>query len=218
MRQLTHIITLALILVLASCSSTRRAATTTPSATATTQLWQPDESLQSRISLRLASTDKDITLGGNLKIKRDALIQINLTYILGINVGTIEFTPQNITLMSRATHQYATATYDQISQHLGHTVTFGKVQDYIWGQGRDIQRGPLTITADTYRPLTDGRTLPTRYQVTLKTTKTTIAATLQTTNTTHVSPTDLQALTIDTNRYQALTIEQVARMLLSMIK
>lgn len=218
MRQLTHIITLALILVLTSCSSTRKTLTPTPPTTATTQLWQPDESLQSRISLRLASTDKDITLGGNLKLKRDALIQINLTYILGINVGTIEFTPQNITLMSRATHQYATATYDQISQHLGHTVTFGKVQDYIWGQGRDIQRGPLTITADTHRPLTDGRTLPTRYQVTLHTTKTTIAATLQTTNTTHVSPTDLQALTIDTNRYQALTIEQVARMLLSMIK
>ena len=217
MRHLTYIITTVLVLVLTSCSSTRKTLTPTPPTT-TTQIWQPDESLQSRISLRLATTDKDITLGGNLKLKRDALIQINLTYILGINVGTIEFTPRGITVVSRATHQYATATYDQISQHLGHTITFGKVQDYIWGQGRDIQRGPLTITADTHRPLTDGRTLPTRYQVKLQTTKTPLTATLQTTSTTHVQPDDIQTLTIDPNRYQALTIEQVARMLMTMIK
>ena len=217
MRHLTYIITTVLVLVLTSCSSTRKTLTPTPPTT-TTQIWQPDESLQSRISLRLATTDKDITLGGNLKLKRDALIQINLTYILGINVGTIEFTPRGITVVSRATHQYATATYDQLSTYLKHTITFSKVQDYIWGQGRDIQRGPLTITADTHRPLTDGRTLPTRYQVKLQTTKTPLTVTLQTTSTTHVQPDDIQTLTIDPNRYQALTIEQVARMLMTMIK
>ena len=217
MRHLTYIITTVLVLVLTSCSSTRKTLTPTPPTT-TTQIWQPDESLQSRISLRLATTDKDITLGGNLKLKRDALIQINLTYILGINVGTIEFTPRGITVVSRATHQYATATYDQLSTYLKHTITFSKVQDYIWGQGHDIQRGPLTITADTHRPLTDGRTLPTRYQVKLQTTKTPLTATLQTTSTTHVQPTDIQALTVDQNRYQTLTIEQVARMLMAMIK
>ena len=217
MRHLTYIITTALVLVLTSCSSTRKTLTPTPPTT-TTQIWQPDESLQSRISLRLATTGKDITLGGNLKLKRDALIQINLTYILGINVGTIEFTPRGITIVSRATHQYATATYDQLSTYTGHTITFSKVQDYIWGQGRDIQRGPLTITAGTHRPLTDGRTLPTHYQVKLQTTKTPLTATLQTTSTTHVQPDDIQALTIDPNRYQALTIEQVARMLMTMIK
>ncbi len=217
MRHLTYIITTVLVLVLTSCSSTRKTLTPTPPTT-TTQIWQPDESLQSRISLRLATTDKDITLGGNLKLKRDALIQINLTYILGINVGTIEFTPRGITVVSRATHQYATATYDQLSTYLKHTITFSKVQDYIWGQGRDIQRGPLTITADTHRPLTDGRTLPTRYQVKLQTTKTPLTATLQTTSITHVQPTDIQALTVDQNRYQTLTIEQVARMLMTMIK
>lgn len=217
MRHLTYILTTALVLVLTSCSSTRKTLTPTPPTT-TTQIWQPDESLQSRISLRLATTDKDITLGGNLKLKRDALIQINLTYILGINVGTIEFTPRGITIVSRATHQYATATYDQLSTYLKHTITFSKVQDYIWGQGHDIQRGSLTITADTHRPLTDGRTLPTRYQVKLQTTKTPLTATLQTTSTTHVQPTDIQALTVDQNRYQTLTIEQVARMLMTMIK
>ena len=217
MRHLTYIITTVLVLVLTSCSSTRKTLTPTPPTT-TTQIWQPDESLQSRISLRLATTDKDITLGGNLKLKRDALIQINLTYILGINVGTIEFTPRGITVVSRATHQYATATYDQLSTYLKHTITFSKVQDYIWGQGRDIHRGPLTITADTHRPLTDGRTLPTRYQVKLQTTKTPLTATLQTTSITHVQPTDIQALTVDQNRYQTLTIEQVARMLMTMIK
>ena len=217
MRHLTYIITTVLVLVLTSCSSTRKTLTPTPPTT-TTQIWQPDESLQSRISLRLATTDKDITLGGNLKLKRDALIQINLTYILGINVGTIEFTPRGITVVSRATHQYATATYDQLSTYTGHTITFSKVQDYIWGQGHDIQRGPLTITADTHRPLTDGRTLPTRYQVKLQTTKTPLTATLQTTSITHVQPTDIQALTVDQNRYQTLTIEQVARMLMTMIK
>lgn len=216
MRHLTYIIAIALVLVITSCSSTRKTLTSTPPAT--TQIWQPDESLQSRISLRLATTGKDITLGGNLKLKRDALIQINLTYILGINVGTIEFTPRGITIVSRATHQYATATYDQLSTYIGHTITFSKVQDYIWGQGRDIQRGPLTITAGTHRPLTDGRTLPTHYQVKLQTTKTPLTATLQTTSTTHVQPDDIQALTIDPNRYQALTIEQVARMLMTMIK
>ena len=217
MRHLTYIITTVLVLVLTSCSSTRKTLTPTPPTT-TTQIWQPDESLQSRISLRLATTDKDITLGGNLKLKRDALIQINLTYILGINVGTIEFTPRGITIVSRATHQYATATYDQLSTYTGHTITFSKVQDYIWGQARDIQRGLLTITADTHRPLTDGRTLPTRYQVKLQTTKTPLTATLQTTSITHVQPTDIQALTVDQNRYQTLTIEQVARMLMTMIK
>ena len=217
MRHLTYILTTVLVLVLTSCSSTRKTLTPTPPTT-TTQIWQPDESLQSRISLRLATTDKDITLGGNLKLKRDALIQINLTYILGINVGTIEFTPRGITIVSRATHQYATATYDQLSTYTGHTITFSKVQDYIWGQGRDIQRGPLTITAGTHRPLTDGRTLPTHYQVKLQTTKTPLSATLQTTSTTHVQPDDIQTLTIDPNRYQALTIEQVARMLMTMIK
>lgn len=217
MRHLTYIITTVLVLVITSCSSTRKTLIPTPPTT-TTQIWQPDESLQSRISLRLATTDKDITLGGNLKLKRDALIQINLTYILGINVGTIEFTPRGITVVSRATHQYATATYDQLSTYLKHTITFSKVQDYIWGQGHDIQRGPLTITADTHRPLTDGRTLPTRYQVKLQTTKTPLTATLQTTSTTHVQPTDIQALTVDQNRYQTLTIEQVARMLMAMIK
>ena len=217
MRHLTYIITTVLVLVLTSCSSTRKTLTPTPPTT-TTQIWQPDESLQSRISLRLATTGKDITLGGNLKLKRDALIQINLTYILGINVGTIEFTPRGITIVSRATHQYATATYDQLSTYTGHTITFSKVQDYIWGQGCDIQRGPLTITADTHRPLTDGRTLPTRYQVKLQTTKTPLTATLQTTSITHVQPTDIQALTVDQNRYQTLTIEQVARMLMTMIK
>ena len=204
MRHLTYIIAIALVLVITSCSSTRK--TLTPTPPATTQIWQPDESLQSRISLRLA------------KLKRDALIQINLTYILGINVGTIEFTPRGITVVSRATHQYATATYDQLSTYLKHTITFSKVQDYIWGQGHDIQRGPLTITADTHRPLTDGRTLPTRYQVKLQTTKPPLTATLQTTSTTHVQPTDIQALTVDQNRYQTLTIEQVARMLMTMIK
>ena len=216
MRHLTYIIAIALVLVITSCSSTRK--TLTPTPPATTQIWQPDESLQSRISLRLATTGKDITLGGNLKLKRDALIQINLTYILGINVGTIEFTPRGITIVSRATHQYATATYDQLSTYTGHTITFSKVQDYIWGQGRDKQRGPLTITAGTHRPLTDGRTLPTHYQVKLQTTKTPLTATLQTTSTTHVQPDDIQTLTIDPNRYQALTIEQVARMLMTMIK
>ena len=79
-----YIIGVLAVIGIASCSSGRR---TVQDKLSVTSEWKTDESVVARANVRFEpSKGKGANVGGVLRMKRDDVIQLNLTYILGIQI------------------------------------------------------------------------------------------------------------------------------------
>lgn len=74
------------------------------------------DALTAKMSLSVTTgADKSPTkLGGTLRIKRDEMIQVSVTYLLGIEVARIEIAPDGAKVIDRMNKQYVELSFDEL--------------------------------------------------------------------------------------------------------
>ena len=109
--------------LLAGCKSTRNTAVRTDVAgTVATRSCVENltgrnagaDGMEARMRFSLRVGDKDLSVGGNLRMKKDRIIQLQLIGLGIIEGGRIEFTPDSVLLVDRLNRRYISSGYDGI--------------------------------------------------------------------------------------------------------
>ncbi|MBR1889741.1 MAG: DUF4292 domain-containing protein [Alloprevotella sp.] len=74
---------------------------------------QTAECQTARVSVNLSQGQKNISCSGTLRMKRDDVVQLSLTF-LGVEVGRLECTPTDVLLIDRINKQYIRAPYSDV--------------------------------------------------------------------------------------------------------
>lgn len=153
-----YIICVAVLIGMASCSSSRKVAVDAPGSGSA---WKTGENVVARANLKFKdSNGKGTSVGGTLRMKRDDVVQMNATYILGIQIGTLEMTRDSVLVVSRATRQYAVFGYQELSSLIGRNITFNDVQNIFWGEAEEFQVKGVDWKYGSFVELSDKRKLP----------------------------------------------------------
>ena len=87
------------------------------------------------MSFNLQMGDKDITVPGALRMRKDEVIRIQLFIpILGTEVGRLEFTPNYVLIVDRLHKEYIKADYTQVDFLKKQGVNFYSLQALFWNQ------------------------------------------------------------------------------------
>lgn len=85
-----------------------------------------------RFSLQLG--DKDFSIGGNFRMKKDDVIQLSLVGFGIIEGGRIEFTRDSVLLVDRLHHQYISVAYNDVAFLRESQVDFYTLQALFWNE------------------------------------------------------------------------------------
>lgn len=130
------------LLLMAACSSTKNATKGGGSGKASSAAacveqvaanFQTAEYITAKTSVELQSGSKSFTLGGNLRMKRNDVIQLSMTF-LGMEVARIEFTPQDVLVVDRFNKQYVKATYSEAGFLKSASLDFYVLQSMFWNE------------------------------------------------------------------------------------
>lgn len=130
--------------------------------------WTIGSSVSAEARTVLNYNGNRFNLGGTLRMRRDDVIQLNLTYnafVATLQIGTLEITGDRILLVDRMNSQYVDAPWNEVSLLAVKGVDFNLVQSVFWGETPDITTSQLSVTYGDYTILPDGHRLPS--QVTL---------------------------------------------------
>lgn len=143
---------LALVLmsaVVVSCGSTKKIKKDSDKLTSNTSSFQTTtffnsvvankstaEYLTSKIKAKITSGSKDISTGGNLRMKRDEVIQISLVDpILGITeVARLEFSKDRVLFIDRVHKRYADVPYSSVDFLQKANIDFNSLQSLFWSE------------------------------------------------------------------------------------
>ena len=123
LKSIVRIAVLALPLVLASCKSHKKVVDTTPTIAqrqTTDFLGQVRENQQtakfitSKVKFSVEVGPQKLTLTGNLKMRRNDVIRLQLMAFGFVEAGRLEFTKDYVLIMDRINKQYLKAPYRQI--------------------------------------------------------------------------------------------------------
>ena len=102
---------------------------------------------------------KDLSVNGKLQMKRNNVIRISLRF-LGMEVGLLEFTPQDVLVVDRINKQYVRATYADVSFLKQANLDFYALQSLFWNElfipgqhylaASDLKRFSLQETANAF--------------------------------------------------------------------
>lgn len=208
------ILTLVAVMAMASCSSSRKAARQAAEATSG---WNSGDCVTQRSNLVLKSGNRSVSLGGSLRMKRDDVIQMNLTYgFLSISVGTLELTQDSVLFVSRMTKQYTRSSYDEVSALVGKSITFSDIQKYFWGEAGDGKTAVMSWKYNGFTDMGNGRRLPSGLEVNVRASGRSADAAIQLSNPKEESDWNLRTK-VNEKSYDRLTLEQVARLLLNIV-
>lgn len=147
MKHVMKLIAFAAVAILAaSCSTTKKATTASsvaaPGSSASAaeiykqqvvSNFQTAECLTARASITLKAGEKDFSVGGSLKMKRNDVIQLSLTF-LGFEVGRMEFTTTDVLIVDKINKQYVRAAYNQASFLESAGLDFYSLQALFWNE------------------------------------------------------------------------------------
>ena len=112
------------IAMVASCGSTRKVVNETPNAQAVVQkqefLQKVSDNAQharfvtSKVKFSVEVGSQQLTLTGNLKMKRDDVIRLQLMAFGFVEAGRLEFTKDYVLVMDRINKQYLRVPYQQL--------------------------------------------------------------------------------------------------------
>lgn len=87
------------------------------------------------MSFNIQMGDKDITVPGALRMRKDEVIRIQLFIpIIGTEVGRIEFTPKYVLIIDRLHKEFIKADYTQVDFLKKQGVNFYSLQALFWNQ------------------------------------------------------------------------------------
>ena len=153
MKQTLLLVAMATFLTLTSCRSTKglerpSAPTEKPSASTTgvksTQAVDAyvariannavsQQYITSKVKVELQGAGKDLSVNGQLRMKRNDVVQLSLTF-LGMEVGRLEFTPQDVLIVDRMNKQYVRAAYSEVSFLKSANLDFYSLQALFWNE------------------------------------------------------------------------------------
>lgn len=94
---------------------------------------QTAATVTARVKLELKVDGRDLSASGNLRMKRDDVVQLSVTF-LGIEVGRLEFSPDGVLIIDRANKQYVRADYRQVDFLRRAGLDFYAVQALFWNE------------------------------------------------------------------------------------
>lgn len=131
------------LIMLTACSTTRKAAKTSnigstantaaEYAMKVTDNFQKSSCLTAKTNMLLQSGNRNLTLSGSLKMKRNDVIQMSMTF-LGMEVARFEFTPDYVLLIDRFDKQYVQTTYSDASFLRSASLDFYTLQSMFWNE------------------------------------------------------------------------------------
>lgn len=94
---------------------------------------QKSEAVTAKMKFNIQLGEKDISVGGSLKMKRDDVIQLSLSF-LGMEVGRMEFTKNEVLIVDRFNKQYMRVPYSQVSFLKSANLDFYTLQALFWNE------------------------------------------------------------------------------------
>jgi hypothetical protein len=211
-----YIFCIALIVLVASCSSSRK--TSDAQTSVPTSQWKSGDAVLSRASIKIKDEKgKGVSLSGNLRMLRDDVIILNATYIFGIQVGFVEITKDKILIVSKVTNQYTEMLYEELSLKMGKIITFDAFQRLFWGEQSNLQINGLKWAYDSFVSLPDNRSLPSELKLNFNAGKKSIDMMMQLSNFRYDASWNPRTQ-IDLSTYTKLTSEQFYGLISSLVK
>ena len=92
------------------------------------------QNISAKADVTLTSGDREITMPGTLKMRKDTVIRIQITPMGLMEVGRIEFTPDSVLVVNRMGKEYIKAAYSELDflEHNG--IDFYTLQSLFWNE------------------------------------------------------------------------------------
>jgi len=90
--------------------------------------------LTSKVKFRIQVGPQDMTLTGNLKMKRDDVIRLQLMAFGFVEAGRLEFTKDYVMIIDRINKQYIRANYNQLDFLRNSGLNFYSLQALFWNE------------------------------------------------------------------------------------
>lgn len=134
-------LTLVSVLMLTGCKTSGSVSKGEKQATSSSEIYkqkvvannQTSKAVTAKMKINIVMNDKSISLGGNLKMMRDDVIQLSLTF-LGMEVGRMEFTKDNVLVVDRVHREYARVAYSKIDFLNSADLDFYALQSLFWNE------------------------------------------------------------------------------------
>ena len=150
-----------LTMVIASCGSKRKAVKETPQV-ATVDTVKQQAFLQkvtdnaqharfitSKVKFSVQVGAREMTLTGNLKMKRDDVIRLQLMAFGFVEAGRLEFTKEYVLIMDRINKLYLKVPYNQLDFLRNSSIDFYVIQSLFWNEL--FQPGKAKVTDEMLR-------------------------------------------------------------------
>lgn len=175
------------------------------------------EAMTAKMNLKLESGSKNLSVGGTYRLKRNEVIQINLTYtmIITINLGTLELTPDYILVLDRFHKRYCQVAYNEVPMLAQYGIGFDYIQSIFWGEAGSSPASNINWEYANWTPFGDGK-FPTRISFTMDSGADTYKATFNLSNLkqsdnweTHISV---------SSKYTPMSLESVLKAIMNYTK
>lgn len=117
--------------------------------------YRPDEplSVSAKLTATLTIRDRNQSVGGTLRMRRDEAIQISLAKF-GIEGVRLVFTPDHVLLLDRLNKRTVKTTYEALSKQFPQTraLSFGDFQRFFWNEDQR-QRQEIETSIGNLLPL-----------------------------------------------------------------
>ena len=90
--------------------------------------------ISSKVDVTLTSGDKEISMPGTLKMRKDTVIRIQITPMGLMEVGRIEFTPDSVLVVNRMGKEYIKAAYSELDFLERNGIDFYTLQSLFWNE------------------------------------------------------------------------------------
>lgn len=143
--RILKIAALALPLVLVACGTKKKAVVETKPVTPATMsaqkfLQKVNDNAQyakfitSKVKFSVEVGNQQLTLTGNLKMKRDDVIRLQLMAFGFVEAGRLEFTKDYVLIMDRINKQFIKANYNQLDFLRNSGLNFYSLQALFWNE------------------------------------------------------------------------------------
>lgn len=131
-------------LLMASCSKKVKEVVTTDPSTSTATYTNVVQKVNAnrnqanqvtgRMSMTLSTGKQKLEVGGNIKIKRNDIIQLSLQVFGFVEAGRLELTPDYILILNRIGKQYVKAAYKDVPFFKENGINFYTFQALLWNE------------------------------------------------------------------------------------
>ena len=158
---LLKVAALALPLFLSACGSKKKAVVEEVKPLTTDQIQNKDfiervkdnalekKFITSKVKFSVETGAQKITLTGNLKMKRDDVIRLQLMAFGFVEAGRIELTNDYVLIMDRINKQYLKASYVQVDFLRNNGLNFKSLQSLFWDELTEPRRYVTSKDTDT---------------------------------------------------------------------